>query len=245
MFDSVGRNIDAEAGKRQLTALVLTLVVAGSVVGGGFLYAAWMATRYIIDQIQDDSDMVEVVMEDPGMDDALPPPPPPPPPPAASTPEPDDEDVQQNPDEMSEDIKQLDEKVEDKVKNDKGGQEGGQEGGVVGGVEGGVVGGVVGGVIGGQLGGVRVFHHSEVKVKRRVQPRYPDAAQDLHLGAVICRVNVFIDEKGVPYDIEPQNCPKVFHQEVKDALYKWRWYPAKVERKAVKGQFLMAIKFVP
>ena len=116
---------------------------------------------------------------------------------------------------------------------------------VEGGVEGGVVGGVVGGVLGGQLGGVRVFHHSEVKVKRRVQPRYPPAAQDLNLGDVVCRVNVFIDEKGVPYDIEPQNCPKVFHQEVKDALYKWRWYPAKVEGKAVKGQFLMAIKFVP
>ena len=66
---------------------------------------------------------------------------------------------------------------------------------------------------------------------------YPEAANELNLGEVTCRVRVYIDESGVPYNIEIEACPMVFHESAKEALYKWRWYPAKVEGTKVKAQF--------
>ena len=243
MFDNVGRDLDQEARKRQLISLVITLFVLSAASGAVVLYGLLKVAEVVLD-LPDDDEMVEVVMEDPSLEEAPPPPPPPPPPPAAAQEEEQEEDEpEQDPEEMAEDIKELDEKVEEEVKTDAGGQEGGQEGGVEGGVVGGVVGGVIGGEIGGQLGGVRTFHHSEVQVKRRVQPEYPDAAKQMNLGDVDCRVRIFIDEDGVPYDVKFEACPKVFHDSARDAILKWRWYPAKVGGSKVKAQFLLNIKY--
>jgi len=124
-----------------------------------------------------------------------------------------------------------------------------REWGVEGGVEGynteGVEGGVVGGVIGGELhhGGVRTFHHSEIQAKKRVMPKYPDAAKSLNLGNQRCMARVFIDEKGVPYQVRIDRCPKVFAVGLEPTLMQWRWYPAKVDGQRVKAQFLIAVNY--
>lgn len=241
MFDSIGRNVDAEAGHRHLAAMGLTLAITGSGIGAVLLYGAWVATRYVLDHAPADAPLVEVVVQDPVMGEDLPPPPPPPAGTAHPAAHPDT-----HPDEMSPDVKALDDRVADIVHDAQAAGPQGQPNGQAGGQPGGVPGGVVGGTPGGQgSGGVHVFHHSEVKIKRRVALRYPHAAAGLHLGEVVCRVEVSIDEHGVPYDIEPEGCPSVFHPAVKDALYRWRWYPARVAGQAVKGQFLMAVRFVP
>jgi hypothetical protein len=208
--------------------------------------AAYTAIE-VISEILIDEDMVEVVMEDPDLGEAPPPPPPPPPPPAAADveeEEEEEEEVEDNPDEMDEEVNELDEKVKEEVKSQKVvGAEGGVEGGEEGGVVGGVIGGVEGGVIGGQLGGVRAFHHSELEVKRRRTPDYPEAARSLNLGKQRCKVRVLIDEKGIPYQATVEDCPKVFHESARQAIMQWRWYPPRAGRDKVKAQTVIVINY--
>ena len=249
MFEGVGKNRDEEALKRSAQSVIAAAVLTAVTAAAAFAWVTYQAARYVVEEVLEvDDEMVEVVMEDVDLGEAPPPPPPPPPPPAASEPEPEEEEIEEEteptPDEMVEEVEELEEEVEEEVKKEvvkgvEGGVEGGEEGGVVGGV----IGGVEGGVIGGQLGGARTFHHSEVQVKRRVSPHYPDSAKDLNLGDVSCKVRIFIDDKGVPYDIAFEACPKVFHASAEDALMKWRWYPAKFEGNKVKAQFLLNIKY--
>ena len=107
---------------------------------------------------------------------------------------------------------------------------------------GGVIGGVVGGVIGGQLGGtgLTAVHHSQAKVKRRVDPKMPQAAQDLGLKTSRCVATISVDEKGKPFDVKVADCPNIFHQEIRKAALATRFYPHKVNGKPVK----MSTKFV-
>ncbi|MCB9695027.1 MAG: energy transducer TonB [Alphaproteobacteria bacterium] len=193
--------------------------------------------------------MVEVFIEDEGFDEEAPPPPPPPPPPpaAADTPEDEtDEEPTNETEEMVEEIKELKTEVKEEVKSVerpagvKDGVKDGQEGGVIGGVKD----GVKDGVVGGQLdGGLRVFHHSELEVKKRKLPEYPDEATSMNLGDQRCKVKVKIDEKGVPYEAEVTDCPKVFHQVAREAILEWRWYPPKADKAKVKAQTLIAVMF--
>ena len=108
----------------------------------------------------------------------------------------------------------------------------------------GVVGGVIGGVLGGQLGGtgVRAYLWSEVKPKKRVSPKYPKGAQQLGLEGR-CQVRFFIDEKGKPYDIKVEKCPKVFEDEAKKAAWQWRFYPMKEQGKKIRASFLLSLRF--
>jgi outer membrane biosynthesis protein TonB len=250
VFDNIGKNLDEEANKRTAKSAFLSLLFAGSAVGFSIGLAAYKTVETVM-ELGDDEDLVAVDLEDEGLDAAPPPPPPPPPPPAADTPDEeeseDDEEDEEEQDDMSEDIEELDKEVKDEVRTQKkpkgavGGVIGGQEGGVVGGVVGGVEGGVLGGVLG---GGPKVFHHSELEVKKRVQPGYPSAAKPLNLGTQRCKVKVMIDEKGVPYHAEIQDCPKVFHSSAKDAIMKWRWYPPRAEKMKVRAQTLIVFKYV-
>ena len=108
---------------------------------------------------------------------------------------------------------------------------------------GGVAGGIEGGQLGGELGGVKVFHHSELEVKRRIDPEYPEAAKQQQLGEVRCLVKVFMDEDGVPYQAMVDGCPDAFHTSAKEAILKWRWYPPKDGKVKVKAQTTIAITY--
>ena len=112
------------------------------------------------------------------------------------------------------------------------------------GVVGGVVGGVEGGVLGGQLGGAMAVHWSQVEVRRRVMPRYPAAARQMNMGNVDCRVRFFIDERGRPYDILVEACPRIFEPDTLDAARRWRFRPLEDELGVKhKAQFVLTIKY--
>ena len=103
----------------------------------------------------------------------------------------------------------------------------------------------MGGVLGGQLGGtgVKAVHWSKVKNKRMPQFKFPEAAKALNMKEEVCQVRFFIDEKGKPYDVKVEKCPAVFHESVKEAAWKWRFYPMKDGGKPIRSQFVLSILF--
>ncbi len=246
MFDTVGKDLDEGAVKRQAASASATLLLIGSIVGGIAAYNAYRVVQTVV-LPQLEEQMVEVELEDPAMEDE-PPPPPPPPPSSGAQVEEEEQDEEQKPqvEEPVEEVKELDEKVEEKVQNDLAPK--GAPGGVEGGVEGGQAGGVVGGQVGGTgtnlLGSVRTFHHSEIEWKVKSPPPYPEAAADMNLGEQNCRLRVFIDETGIPNRVLFESCPKVFQGSTEaHILGKWRAYPKKVAGQKVSAQFLLNIKF--
>jgi protein TonB len=115
-----------------------------------------------------------------------------------------------------------------------------------GGVVGGVIGGEIGGVLGGELGGTGIasVYWADVKAKRRVEPRFPEAAKQLNITEETCQVRFFIDERGKPYDIQVEKCSNIFHENVLEAAWKWRFYPYKSENgDAVKSTFVLKLTF--
>jgi len=241
MFDTIGRtrkaNRQRQAGSMLISVSLFTTALGALMLTGG----------QRVEEVQVDEVPVEVTF----VDVAAPPPPPPPPPPPAASSTPEETKVEEDkPEEIQEpdEIQELPDKLPDPVADagTVGGVEGGVEGGVVGGTVGGVIGGVIGGELGGQLGGdgVRAVHWSQVKAKRRVEPRFPEAAKALGLKEERCNVRLYIDEEGVPYDINLDACPKVFQDEAKGAALKWRFYPYKDEGIARKTTFMLSFKFV-
>ncbi len=244
MFDNIGKDLDEEANKRRAMSFGITLLGMGTATGLFVALTAYTATQVLLEQPLNE-ELVQLIEEEVIADDAPPPPPPPPPPPAAAAEEETEEETEETPDEMVEEVQELKEEVKEEMKSDvkPAGVEGGVEGGVVGGVVGGVQGGIEGGVLGGQLSGVRVFHHSELEVKKRIEPVYPDAAKALNLGEQRCIVKVIIDEEGVPVDVSVDQCPKVFDTPTREAILKWRWYPPKDGKNRVKAQTTLAIVY--
>jgi outer membrane biosynthesis protein TonB len=245
MFDSIGRDLDEEATRRQAKAGAIALAISAFIGGLTVVAGMWVIREVVVDQLQED--IVEIAMEDEVDMAAPPPPPPPPPPPAAADASEETEETEPTPDDMTEEVEELKEEVKQEMKSDvkPAGVEGGVEGGVVGGVVGGVQGGVVGGVIGGQLGGqpAKVIHHSEIQWKRKIEPVYPVAARGLGLGEQKCKVTLSIDEAGVPYDIKIDGCPKVFHESTSEGLLKWRAYPFKVNGQSIRVQSTILVNY--
>lgn len=226
MFDSIGRDLDEEANKRSAISFGITVGGLG-MIALGFVAASYFVVKTVAPQLLLPEDMVEVMLDEEILEA-----PPPPPPPPSSAPE---EDEEEEPDEMIEEIKELEEKIEKEVKAKKepAGPKGGVEGGVIGGVEGGTVGGT----------GPMVMHSSKLTVKKQVQPIYPAAAETLNLGDQRCRARVFIDETGRVYDVRVETCPKVFHTATQSALMQWRYYPPKSGKDKVKAQILIGVTF--
>lgn len=65
------------------------------------------------------------------------------------------------------------------------------------------------------------------RVKRRVEPRYPDEARRLGLGEQLCTVEVAITAEGRTEGVDVSGCPSVFHDSARAAFFRYRWYPAK------------------
>jgi hypothetical protein len=92
-----------------------------------------------------------------------------------------------------------------------------------------------------------VLSHSELKVRRRVRPKYPVEALGVPAFSkpegVDCKVRIYIDETGTPYDLRFEGCPLVFHASAREAVMRWRWKPAQVNGEIVKAQFLLNVKY--
>jgi hypothetical protein len=232
MFDTVGRT-QQQSLKQQAASMGLALLTSG-----GMLAGLWWAGRQVVEQVLENEE-IEVTFFD-----AAPPPPPPPPPPAGggekpktekTEKKPDPVEVEPTPDELPEEPEEQPEEVPEEAAADAG-VEGGVVGGVEGGVVGGVIGGVGGGVLGGELGGtgLRAVHHTQIKIKRQVQPVSPPAARELGLTEERCVATISVDEEGKPFDVKVDGCPAIFHEAVSKAALATRFYPYKVDGVAIR-----------
>ena len=256
MFDNVGRNNDEEAALRSFIALGVVgagvAVVWVSIVIYGLIMAFFFVSEEVLGIEIDEDQLVDLILEEEEVEleaPAPPPPPPPPPPAAAEVPdeeeEEDEEDVVDTPDDMVEEVAELDDKIEDEVKNAKQpkGDPDGVEGGSEDGEKGGQLGGTPGGDPNGKLGGAVPMTMAQVRKRREVQPEYPDEARAMNLGDVECSVRIYIDETGKPYDVSFIACPKVFHTSARRALFAWRFYPAKKNGQKVRATFPLKIRY--
>lgn len=239
MFDNIGALRDDEALARQAAALAL--VAAGGLLTGA-LVLALAALRWSAPSLPagPDEPMFEVAIGEPDLAPLVAPGAPPPPPPRAAVApvEPDDGTHRDEPDEAPEEAAPLD-PIRDEVRSAArldgraDGRDGGVDGGDPNGRDDGVIGGdpnAVGpGGAGSGSGGPRVLHGSAVRVKRRVDTAYPEAARQLAIDEARCDVRVVIDERGVPLQVAFDACPAPFRPTTTEAVMRWRWYPARDE----------------
>lgn len=247
MFDTISHgHLDEDAGWRSALALLIVGFVTTSCWTTVVLVTA-IAARHALPPLPpappDDEPYIllaadpEVPLEEPAAR-------PPPPPRAQGTP-----DAEPEPDtpDVAEDPPPLDDPPKDKVVDQAPSQGvvGGELGGDVQGELGGLTGGT-GSTLGARLGpasGPVPVPWSDVKVKRRVDVRYPDAARELDLDDVLCHVHVRIDTRGHPVDVRVASCPSVFHASARKSLYAWRFYPARRGTTKVPAQFSLSIRY--
>lgn len=86
-----------------------------------------------------------------------------------------------------------------------------------------------------------VLHHSQVTIRERTEPAYPEAGKGY--GNVRCVLRVCIDKTGVPDRVEVDRCPEVFWAPTRDAILQWRWDPPMKGRRNVKAQTVLAVVF--
>ena len=66
----------------------------------------------------------------------------------------------------------------------------------------------------------------------------------LNLGRVSCRVELVVDSRGVPRDAQVRDCPRAFHDSAREALLKWRYYPARdASGQRVQARTLVVIHY--
>lgn len=243
MFDSVGRNIDDEALKRQAQSVGIATLIAG-LVGGIAIVGTLYKVKEIVTAPVVDMEIVEAEL--PEAEDLVAPPPPPPPPPSGGAQDEEEDETTPTPEEMQ-DPQELKQEIKEEIKSDSkpAGVEGGVEGGVAGGVVGGVQGGVVGGVLGGQLGasGIKVVHHSQIDWKKEPAPTYPKAALGMGLGDQLCKTTITINTEGVPTDAKVDGCPPVFFEGTKSAVFAARAYPPKANGIKVPVQTVIVFRY--
>jgi len=252
MFDNVGRTLDPEARARGLAASAGVALAAGFLATAVLCYGAVHVAEHVVSASPDDEELVEVSLGDDAAPELIapaPPPPPPPPPPAVANVEPDEpEPPTIEPDQLVDEPTPLrDPPPQAQVSAAHvAGVDGGVDGGDPRGILGGILGGYPDGAPGSQLGGgaPAAVHHTELRFKRPPQPDYPEAARTMNLGEVRCRVRIFIDEAGEPYDVHFEACPRVFHESAREAIYRARWYPARDGRnQKIKAQFLLNLVY--
>lgn len=90
---------------------------------------------------------------------------------------------------------------------------------------------------------IKVFHQAELRVKTRSDFAYPDAARAANLGEHRCLVQVFIDERGVPYDAFVEGCPRAFVDDTRDTILGWRWEPPEDGGAPCKAQTTIAVNY--
>ena len=248
MFDTISHgHLDEDAGWRSALALLIVGFVTTSCWTTVVLVTA-IAARHALPPLPpappDDEPYIllaadpEVPLEEPAAR--------PPPPKARGTSDAEPEPEPDTPD-VAEDPPPLDDPPKDKVVDQAPSQGvvGGELGGDVQGELGGLTGGT-GSTLGARLGpasGPVPVPWSDVKVKRRVDVRYPDAARELDLDDVLCHVHVRIDTRGHPVDVRVASCPSVFHASARESLYAWRFYPARRGSTKVPAQFTVSIRY--
>lgn len=251
MFDTIGQTRDDDANQRRAATAILLTVLFGGAMGLGLVVTAWTAqhvsstpTAWTEELYEPEEQPVEIELELPSV-----PAPPPPQMALGVAPDPDAEPVEPEPDELAPEVAPLttpDERVADSTPaiGSPDGVEGGDPEGDPDGRTGGYPDGT-GDTIGALSAVAPTIHHGDVRMRRSATPNYPDAARDMNLGQVDCRVRVLIDPDGRPADLTVLACPSVFHDEVRQAVQRTRWYPYKVGGQKSQARFEILYRFQP
>lgn len=85
--------------------------------------------------------------------------------------------------------------------------------------------------------------HDPPVLRRMVDPVYPKAARQADLGDQRCLARVKIDERGVPYDVAVEVCPLAFHEATRAAILTWRWEPARRGKERVASQVTVGVTY--
>ncbi|MFT6158275.1 MAG: outer membrane biosynthesis protein TonB [Myxococcota bacterium] len=252
MFDTIGHTTDDDANQRRAAAAILLTVLFGGAVGLGLVVTAWTAQQVTDPTISWVEELYEPVVEPPRIEIELPSVPSPPPPQMAlgEVPEPNIDPDPKQPDEMAPEVQDLTTPPDERVANNApvvgapDGVESGDPNGDRTGQQGGVENGT-GERIGSLAAAIPTIHVRDVRMRRAVAPNYPDAARDMNLGQVDCRVRVLIDPDGRPADLTVVACPSVFHDEVRQAVQRTRWYPYKIGGETSNARFEILYRFQP
>lgn len=95
-------------------------------------------------------------------------------------------------------------------------------------------------------GGIRAVHWTQVQVKSRVLPSFPEAARALgYTESQDCVVRLTIDSRGVPVSALSSSCPTPFLATARAAAMKWRFHPARDAGEPVSVMFDLNFRFVP
>jgi hypothetical protein len=84
---------------------------------------------------------------------------------------------------------------------------------------------------------------TEVKVLTRVQPVMPPVIRSWPPGDYPCKVRFYIDEQGVPYQLDFANCPEELQPSAREAAWQWRFSPMTKEGQPQKAMFILTIVY--
>ena len=85
--------------------------------------------------------------------------------------------------------------------------------------------------------GAKVVHVSELQVKLRVQPRFPEAARTFGRDEENCVLRITVNELGEPEHVAVRTCPAMVREAAVEAAYGWRWYPLVENGRGQRAQF--------
>lgn len=79
------------------------------------------------------------------------------------------------------------------------------------------------------------------EVRKHVAPKMPGAARGFD---GVCRIRIFIDERGKPYEAQPQaECPEVYRKDASKAAMKFRFEPGELDGVPTRTTYVLTIKF--
>ena len=81
--------------------------------------------------------------------------------------------------------------------------------------------------------------------RHTVEPRYPQAAHELGLPSTRCLTRFTVDTKGRTVDVQLVSCPTAFREATLEAAWGWRFWPARVNGRAVDSTFVVGFTFTP
>ncbi len=83
------------------------------------------------------------------------------------------------------------------------------------------------------------FHPKQLKLKRRVAPRFPLGVTET---TATCAIRVVLSDAGRPLEVEASRCSPPFAEAAEAAVLRWRWQPPPIEP-GQRAETVVGVKF--
>ena len=87
----------------------------------------------------------------------------------------------------------------------------------------------------------KVVHHTELKLRRKVEPVYPPALDE----PANCKARIRIGRDGSPVGMVVTGCSSTFEAATRRALMQWRWAPPQFDGESLAVETVYGVKFEP